>query len=130
MGTVPSPYIKLSEEKQLLAAKCIQTLINNYRIPHGELKHAGVFPSYHQGYFNGFWAWDSWKHAVALSLFEPEMAKDQVRAMFDFQDNEGMIADAVFADTLLKNTIGETQNHHYLLGQCMKYTNKQGIKIL
>ena len=99
--TYMHPYRNLSKEKQLLAAKCIQTLVNNYRIPSGELLHAGVFPSYHQGYFNGFWAWDSWKHAVALSTFEPEMAKSQIRAMFDFQDEHGMIADAVFRDTLL-----------------------------
>ncbi|MDC0313627.1 trehalase family glycosidase [Flavobacteriales bacterium] len=94
------PYRGLSKEKQLLAAKCIQTLVNNYRVPSGEFLHAGVFPSYHQGYFNGFWAWDSWKHAVALAMFEPEMAKNQIRAMFDFQDEHGMVADAVFRDTL------------------------------
>jgi len=96
------PYNDLNEEKQLLAAKCIQTLINNYRTSSGELKHGGVFPSYHQGYFNGFWAWDSWKHAVALATFEPDIAKDQIRAMFDFQDEYGMIADAVFRDTLFE----------------------------
>jgi len=99
--TYMHPYRSLSKEKQLLAAKCIQTLVNNYRVPSGELLHAGVFPSYHQGYFNGFWAWDSWKHAVALATFEPKMAKNQIRAMFDFQDEHGMIADAVFRDTLL-----------------------------
>ena len=93
-----APYQTLSKEKQLLAAKCVQTLVNNWRVPSGELKHAGLFPSYHQGYFNGFWAWDSWKHAVALATFHPDLAKDQIRAMFDFQDEHGMIADAVFRD--------------------------------
>ncbi len=92
------PYAHLSKEKQLLAEKCIQTMINNWRSSSAELQHAGLFPSYHQGYFNGFWAWDSWKHAVALSTFNPELAKDQIRAMFDFQDEFGMIADAVFRD--------------------------------
>lgn len=92
------PYQQLSAKKQLLAAKCIQTLINNWRSPSGLYKHDGLFPSYYYSYFNGFWAWDSWRHAVALSTFEPELAKNQVKAMYDFQDEYGMIADAVWRD--------------------------------
>ncbi len=92
------PYQKLSANKKLLAAKCIQTLVNNWRSPSGLYKHDGLFPSYYYSYFNGFWAWDSWRHAVALSTFEPELAKNQVRAMYDFQDDQGMIADAVWRD--------------------------------
>lgn len=86
-----------------LVAKCIQTLIANWRAPIGELKHAGLFPSYAYSGFHGFWAWDSWKHAAALSLFEPELAKEQVRAMFDYQDEYGMIADCIFRDTIIEN---------------------------
>ncbi len=92
------PYQSLTAKKQLLAAKCIQTLVNNWRSASGLYKHDGVFPSYYYSYFNGFWAWDSWRHAVALSTFEPELAKNQVRAMYDFQDEQGMIADAVWRD--------------------------------
>ena len=33
-------------------------------------------------YFNGFWAWDSWKQAVGILAFDPDLAKDQMRAMF------------------------------------------------
>lgn len=90
--TLPTP-------KQQLAIKCIQTLVTNWRSPQGELKHAGLFPSYAYKGFHGFWAWDSWKHAVALARFEPNIAKDQIRAMFDFQNEAGMIADCVFRDT-------------------------------
>ena len=39
---------------------------------------------------------------MALALFEPELAKDQVRTMFDFQDEHGMIADCIFRDTLIE----------------------------
>lgn len=97
------PYKSLSKEKRILATKCIQTMINNWRVPMGELKHAGLFPSYAYKGFQGFWAWDSWKHAVALCTFEPELAKDQIRSMFDFQNQSGMIADCIFRDTLIEN---------------------------
>ncbi len=44
------------------------------------------------------WAWDSWKHAVAIAPFEPELAKDQIRAIYDYQNEEGMLADCFFRD--------------------------------
>ena len=89
--------------QQSIAAKSLLTLINNWRASYGELKHDGLFPSYARPYFRGFWAWDSWKHAVALVNFEPELAKNQVRAMYDFQNEQGMIADCVFPDTTIEN---------------------------
>ncbi len=97
------PYQSLSPTKRMLASKCIQTLINNWRTPAGELKYDGLFPSYDYEWFHGFWSWDSWKHSVALVTFEPELAKDQVRTMYHFQDEFGMIADVVYRDTLIEN---------------------------
>ena len=87
----------------LLRSKAIQTLITNWKSAAGELKHDGLFPSYLYQGFHGFWAWDSWKHAVALSRFHPDLAKEQVQAMFDFQNQRGMIADCIFRDTLIEN---------------------------
>jgi len=83
---------------QRIAVKAMMTLINNWKRGRGDLLHDGLFPSYAVGYFNGFWAWDSWKHAVALAEFAPEVAKDQIRAMFDYQDEFGMVADCIYAD--------------------------------
>ncbi len=85
-----------------LASKCILTLQNNWRSAAGELEHAGLFPSYHYRWFHGFWAWDSWKHAVALARYDPELAKDQIRAMYDFMDQDGFIADCVYRDTTIE----------------------------
>ena len=96
------PYASLSLPEQILAAKCIQTLVTNWRSAAGALKHDGLFPSYAYKGFNGFWAWDSWKHAVALASFEPELAKDQIRAVYDYQNGEGMIPDCIFRDTVLE----------------------------
>ena len=85
-----------------LLTKSVLTLQNNWRIPTGELKHAGVFPSYHYVWFNGFWAWDSWKHAAALAHYDVELAKNQIRAMYDFQDKNGFIPDCIYRDTLIE----------------------------
>jgi len=88
---------------KILAQKCLLTLQNNWRIPAGELKHSGLFPSYHYEWFHGFWAWDSWKHAVAIAKYNTQLAKEQIRAMFDFQQNNGFIADCVYRDTTIEN---------------------------
>ncbi|BDD07269.1 MGH1-like glycoside hydrolase domain-containing protein [Aureibacter tunicatorum] len=91
---------KENNDYRRIAVKSLNTLMNNWRSAAGELKHEGLFPSYGIRHFHGFWAWDSWKHSYALAAIEPELAKNQIRAMFDYQDDMGMIADCVFRDTL------------------------------
>ncbi len=86
----------------LVLAKAHLTLQNNWRIPAGELKHQGLFPSYHYEWFHGFWSWDSWKHAVGLSHFNPQLAKDQIRAMYDYQSEDGFIVDCIYRDTTIE----------------------------
>ncbi len=88
---------------QRIAVKCLETLVTNWRSPAGFLQHEGLFPSYNYEWFHGFWSWDSWKHAVALARFHPELAKNQVRAMYDFQDEAGMIADCVYRDNAIED---------------------------
>ncbi|MBT6440050.1 MAG: trehalase, partial [Flavobacteriales bacterium] len=85
-----------------LVAKTILTLQNNTRIGAGELKHRGIFPSYHYKWFLGFWAWDSWKHAAAVTHYNPELAKDQIRAIYDFQLDNGFIVDCIYRDTTIE----------------------------
>ncbi|WP_158628732.1 MGH1-like glycoside hydrolase domain-containing protein [Dyella choica] len=81
-----------------VAVKAIMTLLGNWRAARGDLHHDGVIPSYSNPDFNGFWAWDSWKHAVALASFAPDLARDQVRAMFDYQAADGMVPDCLYLD--------------------------------
>jgi putative isomerase len=85
-----------------LVAKTVLTLQNNTRIGAGELKHAGIFPSYHYKWFLGFWAWDSWKHAVAVSHYNSELAKDQIRVIYDYQLDNGFVPDCIFRDTTIE----------------------------
>jgi len=92
----------LAEKYSQVLAKSILTLQNNWRIPAGELKFEGLFPSYHYKWFNGFWAWDSWKHAVGLSYYDADLAKNQIKAMFDFQSEDGFVVDCVYRDTTIE----------------------------
>ncbi len=92
----------LSKEEKLILTKSICTLLNNWRSAAGALKHDGLFPSYHYKWFQGFWSWDSWKNAVALVKIDEELAKNQVRAMYDYQNTDGMIADCIFRDTTIE----------------------------
>ena len=85
-----------------LVAKLVLTLQNNTRIAAEGLKHGGLFPSYNYEWFHGFWAWDSWKHAVAVANYNSELAKDQMRALFDYQEPNGFIPDCIYRNNLLE----------------------------
>ncbi len=94
---------QFEEEKYAeVLAKSLLTLQNNWRIPAGEIKHEGLFPSYHYKWFNGFWSWDSWKHAVGLSYYNTKLAKEQIKLLFEFQKEDGFVADCVFRDTTIE----------------------------
>ncbi|GLQ52520.1 trehalase family glycosidase [Dyella flava] len=98
-SVVPSHLAGLADDTaQRVAVKAIITLLGNWRAARGDLHHDGVIPSYSNPDFNGFWAWDSWKHAAALALFAPQLARDQMRAMFDYQTADGMVPDCIYLD--------------------------------
>lgn len=98
-----SPPSAGPDPRQWVGAKAVQTLISNWRAPRGHLFHAGLFPSYAYRGFHGVWSWDSWKHARALALFAPELAKDQMRVMLDHQNEAGMIPDVIYVDSTNNN---------------------------
>lgn len=88
----------MPESYNRIMVKSMMTLMSNWLSPKGALYHEGVAPSHAMGYFVGFWAWDSWKHAVALAHIDTTLAKNQIRTMFDYQSDEGMIADCIYTD--------------------------------
>ncbi|HEY1174867.1 MAG TPA: trehalase family glycosidase, partial [Phytomonospora sp.] len=79
------------------AVKAVQTLVTNWRGPAGRLKTGGITPSISYVWFaGGLWSWDSWKQAVAVARFDPELAASTVTTMFDYQRGDGMIPDCIF----------------------------------
>lgn len=81
-----------------IAVKAVVTLISNWKTHKGGLLHEGVIPSHAVSYFNGFWAWDSWRFSVALAPIAPELAKNNIRAMFDYQLPDGMVIDCIYSN--------------------------------
>lgn len=87
-----SHFLKENKYRDVVA-KALITLVSNWRIPAGDILHEGSYPSYN-GFF-GFWSWDSWKIASANVLYNPEQAKNEMRSLFDYQAENGMIPDFV-----------------------------------
>lgn len=94
---------KMNEDKKRLAVKAMITLLTNWRSASKDILHDGVFPSVNYQGFYGVWSWDSWKQAVALAYFNPELAKNNMRSMFDYQDEYGMVADCIYTDNKENN---------------------------
>ncbi|MBP6071824.1 MAG: alpha-glucosidase [Aeromonas sp.] len=99
----------IPESERRIAVKAMETLNGNWRSPAGAILHDGVTPSNTARWFDGVWAWDSWKHAYAMAHFNPDVAKNNVRAMYDYQvqpddpvrpQDAGMVIDAVFYNKL------------------------------
>lgn len=88
----------LSADEKRLAVKGIVTLMTNWRSASRFILHDGVFPSINYQGFYGVWSWDSWKQAAGIATYFPELAKNNVRSMFDYQDEHGMIADCIYSD--------------------------------
>jgi len=65
------------------SVKSVQTLIHNWRFVPGFPD--GALPSY-VGYDSGFWSWDSYKIAVGMVTFAPDIAMQQLRLMVAARD--------------------------------------------
>ena len=102
-----------------IAVKAVTTLISNWRTHRGGLLHEGIIPSHAVGYFVGFWAWDSWRFSAGTAKFDPELAKNNIRAMFDYQQPDGMIIDCIYTDP--PRTMPVTANLPWYAGLSMKY---------
>ena len=88
----------MKPEYDRIAVKAVVTLISNWRTHRGGLLHEGIVPSHAAYYFVGFWAWDTWRFSAALAKFNPKLANDNIRAMFDYQQPDGMIIDCIYTD--------------------------------
>lgn len=90
-------------EYDRIAVKAMTTLASNHRAARGGLLHDGIIPSHAVGYFVGLWAWDSWRFCAGAASFDPELAKNNIRAMFDYQQPDGMIIDCIYTDAAENN---------------------------
>lgn len=78
-------------EQTRVAVKAIETLNGNWRSPGGAVKYNTVTPSVTGRWFSGnqTWPWDTWKQAFAMAHFNPDIAKENIRAVFSWQIQPG-----------------------------------------
>ena len=74
-------------EQERVAVKAMETLNANWRGEAGSIKTDTVTPSVTAPYFSGnlTWPWDTWKQAYAMAHFNPDVAMDNIRTVFQFQ---------------------------------------------
>lgn len=76
-----SKHLTPSEADLLRRAQA--TILGNLVEGKAWAPYLGVMPSL--GSYRGVWNWDSAFHAAALSLWDPKLARDQFRILFDKQ---------------------------------------------
>ena len=76
-----------SSDQERIAVKAIQTLHGNWRSAAGAINQDTVTPSVTAPYFSGnmTWPWDTWKQAYAMAHFNPDIAMNNIRTVFQFQ---------------------------------------------
>ena len=66
---------------------------NNLISPQGNVAYEAMIPS--KVNYIGIWLWDSAMHALAFRHLDPELARNQIRAMLAYQLPDGMFPDAI-----------------------------------
>jgi putative isomerase len=90
----------LSERDRTLIDRAQRTLLGNVITPpqdgsdfvFGDLR--GIAPS--PSTYKGVWNWDGAFHLLAVSRFDPELARDQARILFSRQRPDGQLADVLY----------------------------------
>ncbi|MEA3377626.1 MAG: trehalase family glycosidase [Chloroflexota bacterium] len=74
-------------------------MANNLISPSGRVTYEAMMPS--KINYVGLWLWDSALHALAYRYVDPELARDQIRAMVAHQLSDGMMPDAVYDEGVI-----------------------------
>lgn len=69
-------------------------MANNLVRPGGSIVFEAMMPS--KASYVGLWLWDSAMHALAYRHVDPELARNQIRAILENQLPDGMLPDAVY----------------------------------
>ncbi len=74
-------------------------MANNLISPQGRVAYEAMTPS--KITYVGLWLWDSAMHALAYRHVDPELARNQLRAMLACQLEDGMLPDAVYDEGVI-----------------------------
>jgi putative isomerase len=87
------------EKYRLSYAYAWWIMANNLIAPKGQVAYEAMTPS--KNYYVGLWLWDSAMHALAYRYVDPELARNQLRAMISHQLSDGMFPDAVYDEGVI-----------------------------
>jgi putative isomerase len=74
-------------------------MANNLISPLGNVSYEAMMPS--KINYVGLWLWDSAMHALAYRHVDPDLARNQIRAMIAHQLPNGMLPDAIYDEGLV-----------------------------
>lgn len=93
--TWPADFEKgLSADDLALLTRAKDTLLGNSTEGKAWAPYRGIRPS--RGKYNGVWNWDSAFHAAAVSHWDPDLARQQIKILFDHQLDNGALADVIY----------------------------------
>ncbi len=74
-------------------------MANNLVLPKGSIGYEAMMPS--KVNYVGLWLWDSAMHALAYRHIDPELARNQIRAILEYQLPDGMLPDAIYDEGVI-----------------------------
>lgn len=74
-------------------------MANNLIGPQGQIAYEAMMPS--KLSYVGLWLWDSAMHALAYRHIDPDLARNQIRAMLACQLEDGMLPDAIYDEGVI-----------------------------
>ncbi|MGD8585206.1 MAG: trehalase family glycosidase [Chloroflexota bacterium] len=89
----------VKEEHQQTYAYAWWIMANNLIGPQGQIAYEAMMPS--KLSYVGLWLWDSAMHALAYRYVDPELARNQIRAMLARQLADGMLPDAIYDEGII-----------------------------
>jgi hypothetical protein len=89
----------VDEEYRLTYAYAWWIMANNLIGPQGRIAYEAMMPS--KLSYVGLWLWDSAMHALAYRHVDPELARNQIRAMLTGQLEDGMLPDAIYDEGVI-----------------------------
>jgi putative isomerase len=74
-------------------------MANNLIGPLGQITYEAMMPS--KLTYVGLWLWDSAMHTLAYRHVDPDLARNQIRAMLAYQLDDGMLPDAIYDEGVI-----------------------------
>ena len=102
----------VDEQYRLTYSYAWWIMANNLISPQGSVTYEAMMPS--KADYVGLWLWDNAMHALAYRHVDPELARNQLRAILACQLPDGMLPDAVYDEGII------TEINHPIHGRVTK----------